>query len=104
MKSSPNIQKAKAALWAKFTGAKDDKGYAHSSHDNLVPGVRLEQFKDDLLQGSGNELKTKFCAVHSSSALAVNCFPQVFHSGGRPTLISGTNGAMTRCLPSMHRI
>jgi len=41
---------------------------------NLVQGVRLDQFEDDLRRGDGNELKRKFCAVHSSAALAVNSF------------------------------
>ena len=39
-----------------------------------MSGVRLEQFEHDLRQGDGNELRMKFCAVHSSAALAVNCF------------------------------
>lgn len=48
--------------------------YFHALEDNLLPGVRYESFVEDLLQGDGGELQCKFMAVHSSSALAVNCF------------------------------
>ena len=49
-------------------------GYTASFRENLVPAVRPEDFEADLRQGDGNELETKFLAVHSSSALGVNCF------------------------------
>ena len=52
----------------------DDRGYAARAELNLVPGVRLEDIRADLEQGSGNELEGKFRAAHSSSALAVNTF------------------------------
>ena len=52
----------------------DDRGYVPTAADNLVPGVRLEDFEADLRAGDGNELEHKFRAVHSSSALAVNVF------------------------------
>ncbi len=52
----------------------DAKGYVTDARDNLLPGLRLEDVEPDLRQGSGNELRTKFRAAHSSSALAVNCF------------------------------
>lgn len=52
----------------------DDKGYVQKPEQNLLPGVRLEYFEDDLQQGAGSELQTKFRAAHSSSALAVNSF------------------------------
>ena len=93
MKSSTNLEKAKAALFTKFTGTIDSKGYTRFPQDNLVLGVRLEQFKDDLLQGSGNELRTKFCAVHSSSALAVNCFAPSKESPNELVLL-GQRGAV----------
>ncbi|MBU1694438.1 MAG: hypothetical protein KKC51_10805 [Verrucomicrobia bacterium] len=51
-----------------------EAGYVANPEDNLVPGVRLEMFRNDLEQGAGHELRDKFCAVHSSSALAVNTF------------------------------
>lgn len=52
----------------------DARGYVPRPEDNLVPGVRLEQFRADLEKGAGHELQGKFRAVHSSSALAVNTF------------------------------
>ncbi len=52
----------------------DAKGYVAEIGDNLMPGVSLADFERDLLQGDGSELRLKFRAVHSSSALAVNCF------------------------------
>lgn len=52
----------------------DDQGYVRNVTDNLVANVRREDFEADLRSGDGNELKRKFKAVHSSSALAVNVF------------------------------
>lgn len=52
----------------------DDKGYASDFRDVLLPMVSAHDFEADLGAGSGNELQTKFRAVHSSSALAVNAF------------------------------
>ena len=68
--------RAKNALLSKFSGARpNSKGYVGSPKENLLPGVHFVAVEDDLRRGHGNELKTrKFCAVHSSSALTVNCF------------------------------
>ena len=62
----------------------NDKGYVCDWRDTLLPKVLPEDFEDDLRAGGGNELREgfrcgkrtppKFCAVHSSSGLAVNCF------------------------------
>ena len=52
----------------------DGKGYTNSYRDNLLSFVALEDFEDDLRAGVGKELESKFCAAHSSAALAVNCF------------------------------
>jgi hypothetical protein len=52
----------------------DGNGYVADIRLNLIEGVRCEDFEPDLLQGDGNELKEKFRAAHSSSALAVNVF------------------------------
>lgn len=54
--------------------APDGAGYVAAIEHNLLPGVRLDQFEDDLRAGDGNELETKFRAAHSSSALCVNAF------------------------------
>ncbi len=75
MKASITIEKAKAALCAQFAGPKDGKGYTPSLNDNLVPGVRLDQFQEDLLQGHGNELESK----------------QIFIGKGRSPCIHGTD-------------
>jgi hypothetical protein len=45
MKSSPSIEKAKAALWAKCVGPEDDKGYTPLLKDNRLPGVHLKSSK-----------------------------------------------------------
>lgn len=52
----------------------DDRGYVHRFSENLLPGVRPEDFEADLRNGDGHELQGKFRAVHSSTALAVNVF------------------------------
>ena len=54
--------------------ALDNKGYTADFRDTLLPLVVPEDFEADLTAGDGNELQTKFRAVHSSSALGVNCF------------------------------
>jgi hypothetical protein len=75
----PDIEEqVKEALWERFKkcSAKrvDGKGYVSMPEHNLIPGVSVSYFQDDVNQGSGNELKAKFRAIHSSSALAVNTF------------------------------
>jgi hypothetical protein len=66
--------KTKALLRKGFSGQTDARGYVSMPQDNLIPGVTLDQFETDLLQGDGDELRMKFCALHSSSALGVNTF------------------------------
>lgn len=62
------------ALRRQFAGQVDSRGYVARPEDNLVPCVRLDQFEADLRRGDGDELRMKFCAVHSSAALVVNTF------------------------------
>jgi hypothetical protein len=90
--------KAKAALRRNFRGNVDDKGYTPRLEENLVPGVALEQVERDLSDGDGRELESKFRAVHSSSALAVNSFG-VFKDGPlRECLVlNGRRGATDVC-------
>lgn len=52
----------------------DDNGYTGDFRDTLLTKVSPEDFEADLSAGDGNELETKFRAIHSSSGLAVNCF------------------------------
>lgn len=49
-------------------------GYVLNISDNLIGGVKVDLFHNDLMQGGGNELISKFNALYSSSALAVNNF------------------------------
>ena len=75
----PIRSRALAALRGAFTRqnpdvALDENGYAGDFRDTLLPLVLPKDFEADLGAGDGNELQTKFRAVHSSSALAVNCF------------------------------
>src|SRR6266478_2197553 len=73
-RSSEYISRAKAALRRGVAVQKDAKGYVLTPHENLISGVTMDQFETDLRQGDGDELRTKFCALHSSCALAVNTF------------------------------
>ena len=69
---------AKRVLWYKFRDISphkiDSKGYVKELTHNLLPGVNRSDFESELSAGSGDELKGKFRAVHSSSALVVNTF------------------------------
>jgi hypothetical protein len=70
--------RVKAALLDNFTKGNnaqlDAKGYTRSPQENLLSGIDLAKVEDDLRRGDGDELRMKFCAIHSSAALAVNCF------------------------------
>jgi hypothetical protein len=52
----------------------DHNGYAPDFRETLLSRVIPQDFEADLSAGDGNELQTKFRAIHSSSGLAVNCF------------------------------
>ena len=70
---------ATLALRRRFAALRPDlelspSGYVARVEDNLVPGVEPRHSIEDLEQGDGNELKSKFRAVHSSAALVVNAF------------------------------
>jgi hypothetical protein len=58
----------------KKSDRRNTNGYVLNNEDNLIDGVSLDMFLNDLMQGSGNELISKFNALYSSSALAVNNF------------------------------
>lgn len=58
----------------------DAKGYVADWHSNLLPGIDAALIERDLSAGKGSELRSKFLAAHSSSALAVNVFGP-FRSG-----------------------
>lgn len=84
--------KAKTELLAKFSGETDDKGYTHSPQANLLPGIDLDSVEDDLRRGDGKELNKKFCAIHSSAALAVNAFAP-FKEYPEDIILNGMQGA-----------
>jgi hypothetical protein len=69
---------AKKALWRKFSKISpheiNSQGYVKYPSHNLLPGIDLSDFESELSAGSGDELSSKFLAVHSSSALVVNTF------------------------------
>ncbi|MFO7761889.1 MAG: PGN_0703 family putative restriction endonuclease [Thermodesulfobacteriota bacterium] len=69
----------------------DSKGYVRNIEDNLLPGITTSLFKTDLEAGSGNELENKFKAVHSSSALVINCFAP-WKKKPRDLIIDGIKG------------
>jgi hypothetical protein len=83
---------AKLALLRNFSGSTDNKGYTKSPQENLLPGIDLATVEDDLRSGDGDELRMKFCAVHSSCALAVNCFARFKVQPSRFSLL-GKQGA-----------
>ena len=87
---------AQRALRQQFTGVADARGYVAAPADNLLDGVSLAQFEEDLRSGDGSELDGKFCAVHSSSALAVNTFAWFKTVDRLPLLaLCGIKGANT---------
>ena len=87
----PIRNRALAALRGAFTRqnpnvALDENGYAGDFRDTLLPLVSPKDFEADMDAGDGNELQTKFRAVHSSSGLAVNCFARFRRSISELTL------------------
>jgi len=72
------LTKSKLAIWSTYSKNHGcpvpDAGYVSCPEENLLSSVQLSDFYSDLEAGSGNELQKKFCALHSSSALAVNTF------------------------------
>ena len=55
---------------------------------NLLPGIEPSSIEADFRRGKGSELDSKFCAAHSSAALAVNVFGP-FRDGAQPFPIPG---------------
>jgi hypothetical protein len=79
LSKSPVRPRALSALRDAFVRQRPDipidaKGYATDFRDTLLSLVVPDDFEADLSAGDGNELQTKFRALHSSSGLAVNCF------------------------------
>lgn len=75
MKGEKALQKRlQRALRDRVPYKTDSKGYVRFPTENLIADVCMDQFEADLIEGAGDELRMKFCAAHSSTALAVNCF------------------------------
>ena len=89
-------RRTRDALKTRFGGPVDSKGYVAWPQDTLVEGVRMGQFESDLRNGDGNELRMKFCALHSSAALAVNCFAPFKEKQGDLVLL-GETGVTAMC-------
>lgn len=65
----------------------DDHGYLKSYLDNIYHGYMPERYRSMFLKGSGNELRSKAEAVHSSSMLGYNFFHWI--SERNPITIKG---------------
>lgn len=78
----PGIKALVGRLRKRAPNVRTGTGYVDSPVQNLLPGVHMGQFQNDLLQGAGHELQGHFCAAHSSSALAVNTFAWFKHRLG----------------------
>jgi hypothetical protein len=83
---------ARRALLKAFTGETDPRGYTRTSEENLLPGIDFSAIEPDLRRGDGHELESKFRAVHSSSALAVNSFGR-FKRAPRELVFASKRGA-----------
>ena len=86
-------QQRLADSWRRIAGADRFRplrpSYVIDNTANLVEGVALSDFDKDLKKGAGGELigdPSKFCAAHSSSALAVNSFAPFKNRPGELTL------------------
>lgn len=58
----------KAKLRSRFAGKMDDRGYVLQPEENLVPGVKMAMFEEDLRAGRGNELQAKLTFIFSPSS------------------------------------
>jgi hypothetical protein len=82
---------AKKVLRKNMKSPVDRNGYVPWPQENLIPGVKLDQFEQDLREGAGQELRMKFCAVHSSAALVVNTFAP-FKNRPEDLVLQGQSG------------
>ena len=79
----------------------DRPKYTLSVEDNLVTGLTIEDFWEDLDAGDGSELSdspnapAKFCAAYSSSALVVNTFGPFRHSPDHLSLVGYSDFSKT---------
>jgi hypothetical protein len=69
-------------------------GYVAEIQNNLISTVFVEDFIVDLSKGDGNELKSKFRALYSSSALCVNFFGFFTRHLDKFVVLGGSNFAV----------
>ena len=72
--TSPTTRAYNALASSLDSSNADASGYLRDLRENLLPGIDFDPIRKDIEQGAGNELKRKFLAIHSSTALAVNAF------------------------------
>ncbi|HYP09460.1 MAG TPA: hypothetical protein VER03_24765 [Bryobacteraceae bacterium] len=82
----------------------DERGYAASWVQNVMPGLPLAEIASDLAEGAGHELRRKLRAAHSSSALAINAFGSWRVTPRRFSLGSMTNFRSMRFSPFYERL
>src|SRR6266567_2100420 len=64
--------------------------------ENLLPGIDPTWFEAELNEGDGREIKSKFKAAHSSSALVVNTFAR-FKTARTLLSLANWSGCETFC-------
>lgn len=62
------------ATIVKKCGIENIKGYVRDYRHNVFSSISSDEYEADLMGGAGSELKSKFAAIYSSSALVVNTF------------------------------
>jgi len=69
-----NTRKVFEKCIVKASSIKEVGGYVRDYRDNTLDSIDSSEYESDLMEGAGSELKTKFSAIYSSSALVVNVF------------------------------
>lgn len=72
-------------------GIKNNRGYVETIEENLTSTTRKQDFEAAFSKGNGNELKKKFKALYSSSALCVNFFAVFKRNVNRLTILGESN-------------
>lgn len=72
--SSPKQRAYNALAKALNSPNADSQGYLSDVAENLLPDIDFGRIRNEIENGSGNELQQNLLAIHSSTALAVNAF------------------------------
>lgn len=70
-------------------------GYVRDYRHNVLEYVNTDDYENDLMSGSGSELKSKFNAIYSSSACVVNNFTPIKQNFTKIEFLGYTN--FTHC-------